>query len=163
MFLQRTSRIALGVAICLAVLPALPAAAIPIAEQASADSAALALALEQYEAARARSVEIDARVAAVSADLDRMVAEENQWQARLRSRVITMYRSEDSGTLSLLLGASTIQDFVTRLDLLDRVARQDADNIRALKAARTEAASSAEELIGLQAEAARALDRKSVV
>ncbi len=58
----------------------------------------------------------------------------------------------------LLFRASTIQDLTTRLDVLQRIANQDAENLRALKAARIRAKGSAEELLDLQAEQARALD-----
>ncbi|MDP2182142.1 MAG: RlpA-like double-psi beta-barrel domain-containing protein [Actinomycetota bacterium] len=69
-----------------------------------------------------------------------------------------MYRSADVGFIPALLDASTIQDFVARWDLLARIARQDAETLRELKTAHIEAQRSAEQLIDLQAEEARALD-----
>jgi len=69
-----------------------------------------------------------------------------------------MYRSGDINFVSVLLGASTVQDFASRWDLLTRIAGQDAETLRSLKAARIEAERSAKQLLELQAEEARALD-----
>ncbi|HZL05815.1 MAG TPA: hypothetical protein VFE45_10430, partial [Coriobacteriia bacterium] len=114
--------------------------------------------MEQFEAAKARSAEIDARLEDASAALDRAVADERASRDRLRSRAIAMYRTADLDPVSVLLGAATFQDFVARWELLARIAEQDAENLRALKVARLEAKKSAEELLELQAESARALD-----
>jgi len=162
MSLRRTVGLALATAIaaCLVGAPGVPAVAAPapLSAQTAADRAALESAVAGYEAAQAKSAEVDARVDAASAELDRAVAEGELCQQRLRQRVVAMYRAEDDGTLSLLLSASSIQELASRLDVLDRMARRDAENLRALKAARAAAAASAEELLALQAEAARALD-----
>jgi rare lipoprotein A (peptidoglycan hydrolase) len=69
-----------------------------------------------------------------------------------------MYRTDDLNPVAVLLGASTLQDFVTRWDALARIARQDADNLRKLKQARAAATRSAEQLMALQSEQAKALD-----
>jgi rare lipoprotein A len=139
-------------------LPVSPTLAAPSASGTAQDRAALNRAVEQYQAAKARSADIEARMAQASTELDRIVAEENEARGRLRSRVGAMYRSADVGFLSVLLNAATIQDFVTRWDLLARIARQDAATLTALKNARAELARSADRLIDLQAEEARALD-----
>ncbi|MDP2183146.1 MAG: septal ring lytic transglycosylase RlpA family protein [Actinomycetota bacterium] len=148
----------IAIAACLVGLGAMAAMAAPSAAQTSADRAAVERAVKQYEAAKTRSARVDARIAETSADLDGAVAEEKQARNALRSRVLTMYRSGDADFISVLLGASTVQDFAARWDLLARIARQDAVNLRTLKAARAEAERSAEQLIDLQSEEARALD-----
>lgn len=160
MSLRRTIGRALAGAVVasLALSPVLPAAAAPSAAQTAADRVAVNRAIEQYEAAQARSAGIDARLRATSAALDKAVAAEIESRERLRSRVVAMYRTDDLNPVSVLLGASTLQDFVTRWDVLARIARQDAENLQTLKTARIAATQSAEQLIGLQAEAARALD-----
>lgn len=135
-----------------------PAVASPLTDQTAADRAALARATEQYDAARAQAAEVDARVDAVFAELDAAQAEVAACQERLRIRAVAMYRADDPGALALIFSAATIQDLVTRLDLLERVARSDAENLRALKTARADAAKAAEELTAIQAEQARALD-----
>ncbi|MHB8923985.1 MAG: septal ring lytic transglycosylase RlpA family protein [Coriobacteriia bacterium] len=146
------------IAICVVGLQAAPVAAAPLSAQTAADRAALARAVRQYEAAQTASAKVAARASEASAELDRLVAEETHCQDQLRTRVAAIYRSPDASALSLLLGASTIQDFSVRLDVLDRIARQDAENLRALKDARAKAKASAEELLDLQAADARALD-----
>ncbi len=134
------------------------AVATPSAAQTSAQRAAVAQAVEQYEAAQAQSADINARMTETSAELDRLVAEEQQARKRLSLRVLSMYRSDDISFVSVLLGASSFEDFVERWDLLMRVARQDAETLQILKTARAEAERSAEQLIDLQADGARALD-----
>lgn len=160
MSLRRTVCLSLAatIAVCVVGLHAIPAQAVPSAQATAADRAALERAVEKYEAAQAQSADLDARVSEASAELDRIVAEEKACQERLRTRVGVMYRSGDADTLSLLFGASSIQDFASRLYLLERIARQDVENMRALKAARAQARQSAEALLGLQADQARALD-----
>lgn len=147
-----------SLAICVAAGLVVPASATPAQTQAAADRAALERAVAQYDAARAHASEVEARAAGVSADLDRLIAEESQARARLRSRAVAIYRSDDGGFISVLLGASSLQEFVSRWDLLTRLARQDAVNLQAVKSAREQAQQSAEELLELQAQAARAVD-----
>ncbi len=139
-------------------LRATPAVATSPADQVAADRAALERAVAEYETAQTASTEIDARIAAATAELDRAVAAEAQCQARLSARVVSMYRTGDADTLSILLTSDTIQDLVARIDLLERVSRQTAENLRDLKDARAAATAAAEELLPLQAEQARALE-----
>ncbi|MGB4594107.1 MAG: RlpA-like double-psi beta-barrel domain-containing protein [Coriobacteriia bacterium] len=147
-----------AIAICLVGLSAAPAGAAPTSGQTSEDRAALARVLDRYEAAQARSAQVDARVRKASAALDRIVADEARYQSRLRSRVAAIYRSPDESAIILLFTASSVQDLSERFDILERIAQQDADNLKALKAARAEAKQSAAELLKLQADEARALD-----
>jgi len=135
-----------------------PALAAPSATQTAADRAAVSRALEKYETAQALSAELETRLQASSATLDAAVAAENEARAHLRSRVVAMYRTDDLDPVAVLLGASTLQDFITRWDILSRIARQDAENLRSLKEARAAATRSAEQLIALQSEQAKALD-----
>ena len=160
MSLRRTCGLTLTIAIAasVAAVPVVPAAAVPLTQQTTADRAVLESTIERYEAAQARSADADARVREASAELDRVVAEERLCQERLRSHAASIYRAGEASTLSLLLGATTIQDLTTRFDLLTRIGRQTAENIEALKAARIEAEKSAGQLLELQAEQARALD-----
>lgn len=157
---RRTVAFALAVALATGLfgLHIVPAKAAPAAEQTSADQAEVDRAVTLYEAARAKSAEIDSRVNTARLELDRAVAAEKQCQDRLRMRAAAIYRSTNESPLSLLLGASTIQDLAARLDLLERLARTDVENLRALKAAREEAKETATEMLELQAEEARALD-----
>jgi rare lipoprotein A (peptidoglycan hydrolase) len=157
---QRKARFgfALAIAVCVLVPSAMPAAAEPSTAQTSADRAELARAIGNYEEALARSEAVNGRLNEASATLDQIVAEANRRQEWLRSRVVAMYRASDCTTISLLLGSSSVQELTARLDLLSRMARRDAENIEALKAAHAEAKRSAEALMELQTEQARVLD-----
>lgn len=146
------------IAICLVGLNAVPVGAAPTSGQTSEDRAALARVLGQYEDAQARSAQVNARVKEASAKLDQIVADEARYQSQLRSRVAAIYRSPDESAIILLFTASSVQDLSERFDILERIARLDADNLKALKAARAEAKASAAELLKLQADQARALD-----
>ncbi len=145
-------------ATCLACALTAPALAAPSATQTAQDRKEVAKAVAAYEAAEARAAKISARVAESSAKLDGLIAEENRVHDRLHSRVLVMYRNSDSDSLSMLMSSSTIQEFVTRWDLLARIARQDAETLAELKKARAAAEESAGELMRLQADQARALD-----
>jgi rare lipoprotein A (peptidoglycan hydrolase) len=159
MSLRRTARLALiaVVTACLLAPSAVPAAAAPTATEVAADRAVLDEALARYDTAQAEAAAVEARVAEASAELDRLVAEEAACQARLQSRVSAMYRATDADTLSLLLGASNLQQLAERLDLLERIARQSNENLKELKAARAAAETAAEDLLPLQAEQAQKL------
>lgn len=138
--------------------PASPAVAVSLADQAEWDRVELDSALERLALAQTVSAEVDARVEAARAELDAAVAQEAACQARLQSRAVALYRSGDDTTLSLLLGATDIPDLISRFELLERLARGDAQNIDELQAARAEAVASAEELLEMQAEQAQVLE-----
>lgn len=149
--------VTLGV-LCAAGVQVAPAVAAPAQEQVAADRAALESAVARYEEAQAESTALETRLAEASASLDAAVAEERFRQSLLSARVVSMYRSGGEATLLLLFGASSIQDLEARLDILERLARQDASNLEALKAARVEAEETARRLMELQAEQARATE-----
>jgi rare lipoprotein A (peptidoglycan hydrolase) len=134
------------------------ALAVTAAAEVAADRAALDAAVARLTAAQAQADRIDDRLADATARLDEALAEEAACRARLTARVRAMYRAGSDGTLALLLGAESIQDLASRLDLLQRIARRSADDLAALKAARAAAERSCEELLTLQAEQARNLD-----
>jgi rare lipoprotein A (peptidoglycan hydrolase) len=146
------------VALCLAGLLAAPAVAVPSSTQTAEDRAAVERAVKRYDEAQARSAEIDARIAEASAELDAIVAEERLASEALRVQVARMYRSPDVDFISVLLGASTFEEFIELWDSLARIAAQDAENLQSLKDARAQLEVSAQQLMSLQAEAAQALD-----
>lgn len=150
--------IATALAACLIGLPALSAVAAPASTQTAADGVAVERVVAQYEAAAQRVATIDERMARTAADLDKAVAEENAARERLRVRIGAMYRSGDVGFISVLLSSATVQDFVTRWDLLSRIAGQDAETLGELKAARVRTERSAKDLIALQGDEVRALE-----
>ncbi|MRS12257.1 MAG: hypothetical protein EG823_04195 [Actinobacteria bacterium] len=160
MSLRKTVAVAIATVIAAgaAAAAAAPAMATPLADEVAIDRAALDAATARYNEVQAQADAIDAQVAAASAELDRIIADQTVYQHRLQTRVVAMYRSGDAGALELLLGASSLPELTRRLDVIDRMARQDAENIEALKAARAAAAKSAEELMALQAGQAQALE-----
>jgi rare lipoprotein A (peptidoglycan hydrolase) len=114
--------------------------------------------MAKYDAAQKRSADIAARLQRSSADLDRVMADQQQTLDRLETRAVAMYRSGDTGYISILFGAETLEDFSAIWDLLARMSEQDAEDLRALEVARAEAEQSATSLMKLQAEQAQALD-----
>ncbi|MDO8987650.1 MAG: hypothetical protein Q7V14_05450, partial [Coriobacteriia bacterium] len=160
MSFRRTTHLLLGAAAtaCLLWLVVAPATAVPSAEQTAADRVAVARAVEQYAAVQAQSARINTSVAKTSAQLDLSLAQETEARNRLRSRLLAMYRSDNTSYISMLLGASTLQDFVSRWDLLTRIAAQDAKDLGTAKVARTKAQNAARRLLELQAEDVQALE-----
>jgi len=147
------------VAACLVALPSPRAAAAPAAVQAAAaDRAAVDRAVRRLEAAQRRSERVDARIERTSAELDRVVADQQAAQERLSSRAREMYRSGDTTFVSVLLGAATFQEFASRWDLLTQLSRQSAEDLHSLEIARVATERSAESLLELQEEEARAVD-----
>ena len=150
--------LAAAIAICVAASLAAPALAAPAAQEVAQDRAALNAAVARYQEAQATSAEIERRVLEATAELDGIVAEVERHQRELTSRVVAMYRSDSTTTLALLLGASSIPDLAARLDLIDRMARHNAENLEALKVARVAAEQAATSMLELQSEHVRRLD-----
>jgi len=132
----------------------LPAVAAPT----SVSSARVNKAVSRFEAAQKRSAQIDAKLTRSSAQLDDIVAEQDRARDRLSTRAQAMYRFGDTGFLSVLMGASTFQEFITRWDMLTRIGSEDARVLRDLKVARAQAERSSKTLLRLQDESARAVD-----
>ncbi len=156
---RRSYRIALiaVVAACLVGLWPLAAVAAPTSVS-SAERARVEKAVRRLEVVRKRSAQIDAKLARTSAQLDDIVAEQSRAQDRLSTRVRSMYRAGDTGFVSVLMGASTFQEFVSRWELLTRMSSGDARMLRDLAVARSKAERSSKSLLRLQAQSARAVD-----
>jgi rare lipoprotein A (peptidoglycan hydrolase) len=151
--------IAAAVTVCLVVgVAGTPVLAQPSAAQTAEDRARVDSALEELESARIESARIETRLAEVSQELDRVVAEQQRALDGIHSRAAMMYRSGRATYLSVLLGATTFEEFASRWDLLMEMNRRDAEDVRTLEIARVEAARSAESLMDLQVEQARAMD-----
>ncbi|MBA4370718.1 MAG: hypothetical protein C0418_03960 [Coriobacteriaceae bacterium] len=158
--LRRTIRLALAAALatCLVGPHLAPAVAAPSSDQPAADRARVGRAVQRLETACAKSARAHASVERASAELDRIVADQQRARARLRARVRTMYRSGDAPVISTLLSASTFQGLAARMDLLQRMSRQDAEDLRTLAIARAEVERAAARSMELQAAEARAFD-----
>jgi rare lipoprotein A (peptidoglycan hydrolase) len=136
----------------------IPALAAPSHEQTAADRQRVDRAVSELEAARQESARLDAEVAKASAELDRILADQQQARERLGSRAEAMYRSGDVSFLSVLLDAESFTDFASRWDLLMWMNRQDAEDLETLERARKDTQEAADSLMALQAEQARAVD-----
>jgi cell wall-associated NlpC family hydrolase len=95
--------------------------------QISSLDASLAQAVEAYNQATAKLARIESDL---SVNTHRLaIARRNlrRSQRELAARLVALYTSgEDQSTLAVLLGATSLDDFITRLDAVDRVSEQDA-------------------------------------
>lgn len=130
----------------------------PLAEQVAVDRAALDRAVASYESAQQSAADTGAKVAEATAALDAAIAEQQRCEAYLQTRVSSLYRTGEGGILMLLLGAESLPELSERLDLLTRMAEQDARTVRDLKSARNLAEGTARGLLDSQAEQVEALE-----
>jgi hypothetical protein len=147
-----------ALAVSLAGLPAVSVVAEPSSVQTSADRARVNRAVSRFDAARKRASDTAARVRRASDDLDRVMEEQDAILLRIESRAVAIYRTGDTGYLSLLFSAQTLDEFTQLWDLSVRMNEQDAADLIALDAARVKAEKSARSLLTLQSEGARAVD-----
>jgi cell wall-associated NlpC family hydrolase len=59
-------------------------------------------------------------------------------QAQLQQRLVALYTSEDQSALEIILGASSLDDLLDRVDTANRVSEQDARIINEIRTARAE-------------------------
>lgn len=151
--------------VCAAAVAAAPvtAAATPAeskrqqAERVRAEIAALdekiEIAAEEYNDAQLAYEAVTGKLRKTERRLKDLGAQQRSLEKRLGTRAREMYREGPLGTLDLLFGATTFEDFVTAWDLLKSMNQQDAEAVAALKRTRSELAKSQAELKRQQAEA----------
>ncbi len=151
--------------LCAAAVAAAPvtAAATPAeskrqqAERVRAEIAALdekiEIAAEEYNDAQLAYEAVTGKLRKTERRLKDLGAQQRSLEKRLGTRAREMYREGPLGTLDLLFGATTFEDFVTAWDLLKSMNQQDAEAVAALKRTRSELAKSQAELKRQQAEA----------
>lgn len=147
----------------LSVGSAVPAAAAPLDEkraeaariQAQIDEldAALEVAAEDYNEAKARYDEITAQVKQTEERLAALTARQAELSEHLATRAAGMYRQGPLGALELLLGATSFETFAATWDLLQDMNDADAVRIGELKATRAEVGAAREQLAAQQAAA----------
>jgi rare lipoprotein A (peptidoglycan hydrolase) len=141
--------VVLVLAVALAMMPAVPAAAAPSVADKQAEAAKardamrrmqtdLAAGMTDYVQVSGRLASTRAEIAANSKRLGTLQARLKTLDTRLAGRADFMYRTSDASALDMLFGASTFEDFLQRLDLLSRIALQDASLIAEAKSARIE-------------------------
>lgn len=76
--------------------------------------------------------ETEVRLGKIDDDIDRTVVELASARQVLGSRLDRMYRADSVDYLTVLLGATTFQEMVTRLEFVRRIGQADADAIAAV-------------------------------
>jgi peptidoglycan DL-endopeptidase CwlO len=78
-----------------------------------------------------------------------------QAQAFLEQRVVALYTSDDQSALEILLGASSLDDLLDRVDTVNRVSEQDMRIVGEVRHFRAEIKKREEELVRARAEQER--------
>jgi peptidoglycan DL-endopeptidase CwlO len=85
-------------------------------------------------------------------DLQKATAALNEARGRLSDRADTIYRTGPVGPLELFLGTNTVEDFLSRMDLLAAIGRSDADLLARVREARFQVAAARAALEAREAE-----------
>jgi len=144
---------ACALALCLLAAPALafaaPTNATIRAKQADAAAAEsklqdlnddLELKRTDLEAVNAALQATRDQIGVTEAELQQAQTAFEESEARLADRADVMYRSGSVDLLAVLLGTSSFEDFVTRLDLLNRITTSDAELVAQVEANRNRVA-----------------------
>lgn len=89
-----------------------------------------------YDGARSRLATARERIQANTDALERARVEFGKAQAQLAFRVSAIYRQPQPSGLEVLLRSGSLSEAMSRIDLLDRVQRQDGDLVRTIAASR---------------------------
>jgi peptidoglycan DL-endopeptidase CwlO len=136
------------VGICLALLAAVPAFADPSISSKQAEAAQVMNQLrglsDQLERARSQYDQATAELAKIQRDVkenrrELKIARRNliAGQRTIAQRLITLYQSDQTSTLEVILGARSLDDMLNRLDSAKSVSAQDADVLSQVKTFRT--------------------------
>lgn len=131
----RAFRIWLALLVAALVLPSVPTAlaaptAAQLASQISELEGELAAAGREYDTAYWRQQESELRLGRLEDSLVQTEKELAFAEANLSARVRLMYRrGGDDDVLSFILGSTSFEEMASRLELMERVALQDADII----------------------------------
>lgn len=101
-------------------------------EKRELDDAADA-AIAEHQARRAELDETEARLQENEAEVARLQEDYKAKQAKLGKRVRDIYMHGQVSYLDVLFGAKDFQDFLTRMDLLKRIIRQDYDLVKGVQ------------------------------
>jgi len=99
-------------------------------------SAGVETATENYYAAKAKTDKTKQQIAQSQKDLDAAETQLAAYQKQLDERAASTYRVGNGSFLTLLFGATSFQDFVTRLDYMTLISQSDAQlvkNVRSTK------------------------------
>lgn len=116
------------------------------------------IASEDYNEAKSRYDTITAEVKKTEKRLGELTARQDELEGHLASRVTSMYRSGPLGTLELLLGTTSFEQFASTWDVLQDMNTNDASRVAELKRTRADVIVAQEELAGQQAAAKTEFD-----
>jgi cell wall-associated NlpC family hydrolase len=115
----------------------------------------LGLAVEAYNAAQIKLDAIEAEQRTNTRRLE--IARRNYARAQeaLSARLVALYTSNEESVIEVLLGASSLDDLVNRLDTVDRVSQQDARIVNEVRSFRAEIKKRERELAAAREQQAR--------
>jgi len=111
-------------------------------------------AVEEYNGARIKLDQIHERQQANKRALELAKKSFGRAQDTLADRIHLLYTSGDSSTLEILLGSTSLEDFLARVDATSRVSDQDARIVGDIRAVRADVKKHEAELAAAQAEQA---------
>lgn len=120
-------------------LPVLPAVASPASEAAELEKqladirADFKKAGAAYDRAYWQLDETESRIATIDANIAATEAELGEARVVLQARLSQMYRSDTVDYLTVLLGADSFQEMVTRLEFVQRIGAADAQAIQVVE------------------------------
>jgi cell wall-associated NlpC family hydrolase len=131
------------------LVPATPAFATPAADkraeavrvkkQLDALDSKMEIAVEDYDEARVRYLEATRKVADNQAALRRLSQRIGVLQSSLDTRAESMYRNGPLGTVDVLFGSTTFEDFTQTWDLMSRWNEEESAALAELRSSRQEA------------------------
>ena len=92
------------------------------------------------------------RVTQVLAELDEIQLKLEEQNTALMSRLRTMYKQGDAGTISVLLGSSSMTELLTNVEMMKRITESDSELIAALESQYGVVTEKKDELVELKAE-----------
>jgi peptidoglycan DL-endopeptidase CwlO len=131
-----------------------------LAEIQSID-ASLEKVVESYNAAQIKLDAIEAEKKANEHRLEIARSNFQRAQSFLQSRLVALYTSDDQSALEILLGASSLDDLLDRVDTVNRVSEQDARIATEVRAFRAEIKKREGELEQAQADQQRVVAERA--
>jgi cell wall-associated NlpC family hydrolase len=129
--------------------------------QIQAIDAELGHAIEAFNAAQIRLDALKAEQEINARRLEIARANFHDAQATLSQRLVALYTSDQESALAVLLGASSIEELINRVDTIDRVSEQDARIIGEVRTFRAEVRRREAELERARAEQERVVAERA--
>jgi cell wall-associated NlpC family hydrolase len=117
--------------------------------------------VDAYNAAQIKLDAIEAQQKINERRLEIARANYQQAQAILQQRIVALYTSDDQSALEILLGASSLDDLLDRLDTVNRLSEQDARIINEVRTFRAEIKKREEALAQARADQERVVTERA--